>query len=96
MAGMHIEFCDGKSWVRLLDKKDSLNSSAGLWCFATLKKVQKLSVCFCLFIYLVNRGEGVGQYGILLINIGINEPCTAILINVVGAYAARPKVSMDS
>ena len=44
----------------------------------------------------VSKGEGVGQYGMLLINIGINPPCTAISVNVVGAYAASPKVSMHS
>ncbi|XP_078346260.1 uncharacterized protein LOC144631651 [Oculina patagonica] len=28
MSGMHIEFCDGQSWVQLLDKNVSLKSSA--------------------------------------------------------------------
>ena len=27
MAALHLEFCDGKSWVRLLDKKMPPNSS---------------------------------------------------------------------
>ncbi len=47
MSGMHIEFCDGQSWVQLLDKNVSLKSSAGLWCSATLKGVQN-----CLSLYL--------------------------------------------
>ena len=26
MADLHLEFCDGKSWVRLLDEKVAINS----------------------------------------------------------------------
>jgi len=33
MRQLHLEFCDGKSWVRLLDQKVALNSreKAGLY-----------------------------------------------------------------
>jgi len=42
MADLHLEFCDGKSWVRLLDEKVAINSreDAGIDCLDIKKKGQ--------------------------------------------------------
>jgi len=43
MSKLHLEFCDGKSWLQLLDKKVPLNSSdnagqAAFWIISSVLK----------------------------------------------------------